>query len=70
MMSGSTSLPVVDSGNSNPDNAFRYDSTLGGVGGGYIFNLSTKGLVPGQYVLSFYVGSDRSFFYTVRFEVR
>jgi hypothetical protein len=44
--------------------------TLGGSGGGYIFNLSTKGLAPGQYVLSFYVGSERSFFYTVKFEVK
>ena len=49
---------------------FRYDSTLGGTGGGYIFNLSTKGLAAGQYVLSLYVGGDRSFFYTVKFEVK
>ena len=69
-MSGNTLAPIEDSGNANPYYTFRYDSTLGGAGGGYIFNLSTKGLVPGQYVLSFYVGSDRSFFYTVRFEVR
>jgi hypothetical protein len=48
----------------------RYDSTLGGSGGGYIFNLSTRRLAPGQYVLSFYVGSERSFFYTVKFEVK
>lgn len=70
LMSGNTTAPVADSGNSNPDYTFRYDSTLGGTGGGYIFNLSTKGLASGQYVLSFYVGGDRSFFYTVRFEVR
>ena len=70
LMSGNTTALVVDSGNSNPDYTFRYDATLGGTGGGYIFNLSTKGLAPGQYVLSFYVGSDRSFLYTVRFEVR
>ena len=70
LMSGNTSAPVVDSGSSNPDYTFRYDATLGGTGGGYIFNLSTKDLVPGQYVLSFYVGNDRSFFYTVKFEVR
>ncbi len=70
LMSGNTTAPVVDSGNANPDYTFRYDSTLGGAGGGYIFNLSTKSLAAGQYVLSFYVGSDRSFFYTVKFEVK
>jgi hypothetical protein len=70
LMSGNTTASVVDSGNSNPDYTFRYDATLGGTGGGYIFNLSTKGLAAGQYVLSFYVGSDRSFFYTVKFEVK
>ena len=69
LMSGNTAAPVVDSGNSNPDYTFRYDSTLGG-SGGYIFNLSTRGFAPGQYVLSFYVGNDRSFFYTVNLEVR
>ena len=70
LMSGNTTAPVVDSGNSNPDSTFRYDPTIGGTGGGYIFNLSTRGLAPGQYVLSFYVGSDRSFIYTVKFEVK
>jgi septal ring-binding cell division protein DamX len=70
LVSGNTTAPVVDSGNANPDSTFRYDSTLGGSGGGYIFNLSTRGLASGQYVLSFYVGNDRSFFYTVKFEVK
>jgi hypothetical protein len=37
---------------------------------GYIFNLSTRELAAGRYVLSFYAGSDHSFFYTVEFEVR
>jgi hypothetical protein len=69
-LSSNTTAPVVDSGNANPDYTFRYDATLGGTGGGYIFNLSTKGLASGQYVLSFYVGNDRSFFYTVKFEVK
>jgi hypothetical protein len=69
-LSSNTTAPVVDSGNANPDYAFRYDPTLGGTGGGYIFNLSAKGLASGQYVLSFYAGSDRSFFYTVKFEVK
>lgn len=69
-VSGNTFAPVVDSGNSNPDYTFRYDPTLGGIGGGYVFNLSTKGLVPGRYALSFYVGSGRSFFYVLLFEVK
>jgi hypothetical protein len=70
LLSGNTLAPIEDSGNANPDYTFRYDATLGGSGGGYIFNLSTKGLASGQYVLSFYIGSERSFFYTVKFEVK
>ena len=70
LMSGNTTAPVLDSSNSNPDYTFRYDATLGDTGGGYIFNLSSKGLASGQYVLSFYVGNVRSFFYTVKFEVK
>jgi DNA-binding beta-propeller fold protein YncE len=61
-----TVTAVADSGNANPDAAFRYDADLGG----YVYNLSTRGLAPGRYVLSVYAGSDRSFFYTVAFEVR
>ena len=67
---GNTSLPVADAGNANPYNNFRFDSSLSGTNGAYVFNLNTKGLAVGQYVLSCYVGSDRSFFYTVKFEVR
>ena len=44
-------------GNSNPDNNFRFDSTLG-TGGGYIFNLSTAGLAVGTYALTFTVSGD------------
>jgi hypothetical protein len=61
-----TALQVEDAGNSNPDYVFRYDSSLQG----YIFNLKTTGLSSGKYVLSFYAGSDRTFIYTVTFEVR
>lgn len=43
-----------DSGSANPDNVFRYDATLGG----YIFNLSTKGLSAGTYVFSWMAGDD------------
>jgi hypothetical protein len=70
LISNNTSATVIDAGNANPDYNFRYDPTLGGTGGGYIFNLSTKGLRSGQYVLTFYAGSDHSFFYTVKFEVK
>jgi hypothetical protein len=61
-----TMLAVNDSGNANPDLNFRYNMS----DRGYIFNLSTKGLTAGSYALSFYAGSDRSFFYTVEFEIR
>ena len=43
-----------DAGNANPDNAFRYDATLGG----YIYNLSTKGLTQGTWKLTFTVAGD------------
>ena len=46
-----------DSGNANPDNDFRFDSTLG-PSGGYIFNLQTKGLTGGTYGFSFTAGTD------------
>jgi len=70
LVSGNSLAAIADSGNANPDYTFRYDPTLGGASGGYIFNLSTKGLRPGQYVLSFYVGNERSFFYTLKLEVK
>ena len=59
-----TTSTVIDAGNANPDLNFRY------IGGSYVFNLNTTGLTPGAYALSFYVGSDRSFFYTVKFEIK
>jgi hypothetical protein len=43
------------SGNANPDNDFRFDPTLG-TNGGYIFNLSTKGLGTGTWGLDFTAG--------------
>jgi hypothetical protein len=49
---------VEDSGSANPDDNFRYEASLGGTGG-YIFNLSTRGLATGTYNLNFkVVGSD------------
>jgi len=54
-----TSSPATldSAGNSNPDNNFRFDSTLG-TSGGYIFNLTTAGLATGTYALSFTVSGD------------
>jgi probable HAF family extracellular repeat protein len=60
--------PLQDSGNANPDKNFRYDATLGGTGG-YIYNLSTKGLATGTYVLEFTAGSS-AHVYQAQFGVR
>lgn len=65
-LGSNTTSTVIDAGNANPDLNFRYDSGLRG----YIFNLKTTGLKAGSYALSFYVGTERSFFYTVKFEVK
>ena len=43
-------VAVDDSGNANPGDNFRYEPGLGS-GGGYIFNLSTKGLSSGTWEL-------------------
>jgi YVTN family beta-propeller protein len=51
--------PLEDSGNANPDSGFRFDSTLG-VGGGYIYNLSTKGLSSGTWKLKFKITGDET----------
>jgi len=67
LVGGATAATVVDSGNANPDYNFRY---IGDTGGSYIFNLSTKGLSAGTYALAFYVGSNHSSSYAVRFEVK
>ena len=56
-ISNSTTSDVLDAGNSNPDNNFRFDSTLG-TSGGYIFNLKTSGLSSGTYRLDFKVTGD------------
>jgi hypothetical protein len=51
--SGEASGPLDDTGNADPDFDFRYDAALGG----YIFNLSTKGLSEGRYSLIFRAGA-------------
>ena len=67
-VSTSISGTVQDAGNANPDNDFRFDSTLGSTGG-YIFNLSTKGLTTGSYNLNFTVSGDTST-YSAPFQVK
>lgn len=44
-------------GSANPDNNFRFDSTLGPTGG-YIYNLSTSGLATGTYAMTFIATGD------------
>ncbi len=41
----------------NPDSNFRFDPTLGATGG-YIYNLSTRGLASGTYELQFSAAND------------
>ncbi len=48
----SPSGSLDDSGKANPGGFFRFDD------GKYIFNLSTKGLAPGDYTLDYTVGND------------
>jgi hypothetical protein len=67
-VSNSITGPVQDSGNANPDNDFRFDSTLGSTGG-YIFNLGTKGLTTGSYNLNFTLTGDPSV-YAAPFQVK
>jgi DNA-binding beta-propeller fold protein YncE len=62
----STSFAVADAGNSSPDSGFRYENGAGR----YIYNLQTKGLSTGKYILSFYAGADHSFFYTVVLDLK
>lgn len=56
---------ITDTGNSNPDNNFRFDSTLG-PSGGYIFNFKTTNLAPhSAYSLQFTVNGASSPAYAV-----
>jgi hypothetical protein len=57
--STTASLTVLDAGNANPDNDFRFDALLGTTGG-YIFNLQTTGLTTGTYGLVFTASNDPS----------
>jgi hypothetical protein len=68
-VSNSATSPVIDAGNANPDLNFRYDPTLFGGAGGYIFNMDTSGLTTGTYRLNFRMGSDPAVL-SVPFELR
>ncbi|HEU5329975.1 MAG TPA: PxKF domain-containing protein [Thermomicrobiales bacterium] len=54
---------VVDAGDANPDDNFRY------AGGFYLYNLQTTGLTTGTWQLSFTVAGDPTT-HTVQFQVR
>ena len=62
-VSDSAAAQASDSGQANPDFAFRYAD------GAYQFNLSTKGLAVGTYELRFVAGSEPTVF-SVTFSVR
>ncbi len=59
--------PLNDSGKANANGNFRFDSALDG--GGYIYNLSTKGLSSGAYNIVFTVNGDPTPYYA-RFNVK
>lgn len=56
---------MSDAGHSNPGGFFRFDLTLGG----YVFNLSTRGLKPGAYQL-LVEGPDKPLRYAVAIQIR
>lgn len=60
-----TTVLAEDSGNANPDDAFRYDPELAG----YIYNLSTKGLTSGTWALQFTVAGSPTI-HRLTFDVR
>jgi HYR domain len=62
-----TTGTLEDPGNTNADNDFRYDATLGTTGG-YIYHLSTKSLSSGTWLLHFTVDGQGD--YTVSFQLR
>ncbi|TMC32629.1 MAG: DUF3466 family protein [Chloroflexi bacterium] len=47
----------ADSGTANPGNTFRFEADLGG-SGGYVYNLSTRGLAPGRHTLTLQAAGD------------
>jgi hypothetical protein len=68
LISTNVSGPVLDAGDANPDNGFRYDGTLG-PSGGYVFNLKTTGLLSGTYEVQFIISGDPTP-HTTSFQIR
>jgi DNA-binding winged helix-turn-helix (wHTH) protein len=67
-VANSVTGPIQTVGSANPDDDFRFDSTLGSAGG-YILNLSTRGLATGSYNLNFTMPGD-PFAYAAPFQVK
>lgn len=65
---GGTGLAMAEVGNANPDNDFRFDATLRG-SGGYIYNLSSRGLSTGTWTLQFTASGD-PLPHSVQFDLR
>lgn len=65
----SASASVEDTGESNSDDDYRFDPELGETGG-YVYNLSTKGLSTGTWKASFSVDGISESNYYVTFDVR
>ena len=57
MVSTGVTDTIIDAGNANPDNNFRFDGGLAPMGG-YIFNLKTTGLATGTYIVTFSATGD------------
>lgn len=62
---GGPAVAVDDAGNANPGGYFRFDRA----GGGYVFNLSTRGLKSGSYQL-LVEGPDKPFRYPIDVKIR
>jgi hypothetical protein len=62
---GTATGELMDAGDANPDDNFRYSEELAG----YIFNLKTTGLVAGTWEVVFRAGTEDAT-YAVRFAVR
>jgi microsomal dipeptidase-like Zn-dependent dipeptidase len=65
MVSSTTTGPLEDAGNANPDGNFRYDGSLAG----YIYNLRTTGLAAGTWELRFRIAGDPTE-HGARFQIR
>ncbi|PSH03559.1 MAG: hypothetical protein CXZ00_11560 [Acidobacteria bacterium] len=64
----STAFTIEDPGSATADSGFRYDNSVA-AGGGYVFNLSTKGLLPGAYSLAARIGTD-AYIYTLPIQLK